>query len=225
MRKFIAVALVALAGSSSDGKAPVPKTPAPPAIDGKYTLLATASGVVPDRGGKGGFAPADRDNPWATTRTTLRGETVITKSEITIEPRTVTAMPTTMEYTLDATKSPVAIDVENVSVRGKRTKQLGVIEVSGNRLVIALAKAGDERPKTTEEAEGVTVYYFQKAPPPPKSEFRIVAMTVGKEAEAEKELNRLAAEGFELVSTTTPAAADAKSSPTTIHFVLKRVTR
>jgi len=38
------------------------------------------------------------------------------------------------------------------------------------------------------------------------SEFRIVAMTVGKEADAEKELNKLAQDGFELVNTTNPAA-------------------
>ena len=71
----------------------------------------------------------------------------------------------------------------------------------------------------------MTVYYFQKAPPPPKTEFRIVAMTVGKEEEAEKELNKLAAAGYELVTTTTPAAVNDKASPTTVHFVLKRTVK
>lgn len=229
MRQLIPVTavLVALvAGPSAGGKAPVPKTPPPPTIDGKYTLLATYVGdrVVPALGAKG-FAPADRgENPFATARVT-RGETVITKNEITIEARTPTALPTTMEYTLDATKSPMTIDVENVPVRGKRTRQLGVVQMSGNRMVIALAKEGAERPKSAEETEGVTVYYFQKAPPPPKAEFRIVAMTVGKEADAEKELNRLAAEGFELVSSGAPLAPGPQASATTIHFVLKRVVK
>ena len=232
MRTLVTLAAVAVAlAAPASGKAPVPKGPPQPTIDGKYTLLATYSGVVAERpAGKGaapgGFAPADRgENPWGTTTRAARGDAVITRNEITIEARTATAMPTTMEYTLDTTKSPVAIDVENVPVRGKRTRALGVVEVSGNRLVIALAKEGAERPKTVDEADGVTVYYFQKAPPPPKTEFRIVAMTVGKEADAEKELNRLAGEGFELVSSTTPTAPDAKSSATTVHFVLKRVVK
>ena len=127
-----------------------------------------------------------------------------------------------MEYTLDPTKDPITIDVETTTIRGKKVKSLGIVEISGNRLTIAIAKEGGERPKTTEEADGVTVYYFQKAPPPPKVEFRIVAMTVGKEADAEKELNKLANEGFELVTTTNPAATDSKSSVTTVHFILKR---
>src|SRR5262249_2058535 len=136
----------------------------------------------------------------------------------------VSAAPTVMEYTLDATKSPMTIDAEVVSVRGKKTKLLGLAEVNGNRLIIALAREGLERPKTTDEADGVTVYYFLKSLPP-KVEFKIIAMTVGKEADAEKELNKLASEGYELVSTTNPAAADPKASPTTVHFVLKRTTK
>ena len=114
------------------------------------------------------------------------------------------------------------IDVEIANLRGKKSKSLGIVEVNGNRMILALAKEGDERPKTTEEADNVTVYYFQTSPPPPRTEFRIVAMTVGKEEAAEKELNKLSQEGFEFVSTTQPVAADAKSSVTTIHFLLKR---
>lgn len=231
MRQLVPVVavLVALVGLHADGKAPAPKTPPLPSIDGKYTLLATYNGALPDRPAKG-FAPAGPGagaaDPWGTgARTALRGETVITRNEITIEGRTTTALPTTMEYTLDGTKTPMTIDVENVPIRGKRTRQLGVVEVSGNRLVVALAKEGAERPKSTDEAEGVTVYYFQKAPPPPKHEFRIVAMSVGKEADAEKELNKLAAEGFELVSTSGPLAPNPQASATTVHFVLKRVSK
>jgi len=231
MRKVIPVAVVlfAFAGAHAGGKAPVPKTPVPPSIDGKYTLLATSSGTT----AKGKFAdrgdPADGSGafggPSGFTSRNVRGETVITKNEITIEPRTPTGLPVTMEYTLDPTKSPMTIDVETIPVRGKKTRSLGVVEMSGHRLVIALAKEGAERPKTVEEAEGGTVYYFQKAPPPPKVEFKIVAMSVGKEADVEKELNKLAGEGFELMTTTQPTAANDKASVTTIHFVLKRTTK
>ncbi|MBN9121292.1 MAG: hypothetical protein J0I06_19430 [Planctomycetes bacterium] len=233
MRTFVPVAaiLFVFGGAHAGGKAPVPKAPVPPSIDGKYTLVATYGGT-PTAKGKvdpadlpAGFAPADRGNPWGTRVSTARAETTITRNEITIESRTPTGTSTTMSYTLDPTKSPMTIDVEIVPVRGKKTRALGVVEATGNRLVIALAKEGAERPKTADEAEGVTVYYFQKAPPPPKVEFKIVAMTVGKEADVEKELNRLTGEGYELVTTTQPTAAGDKASVTTIHFVLKRTTK
>ena len=71
----------------------------------------------------------------------------------------------------------------------------------------------------------MTVYYFQKAPPPPKVEYKVVALTAGKEADIEKELNKLAGEGYELVNTTNPIATDAKAAPTIIHFVLKRTSK
>jgi uncharacterized protein (TIGR03067 family) len=226
MRTFLPLTavLVAFAGSPAGGKAPVPKAPTPPSIDGKYTLLTTSSGGVT---AKKGFAAAAADpaDPWGGPRA-ARSDATITKNEITLEPRSaLTGATLTMEYTLDPTKSPMTIDIETISVKGKRTKHLGVVEVSGNRLTLAFAREGADRPKNTEEGEGITVYYFQKLPPQPKPEFRIVAMTIGKEAEAEKELNKLSEAGFELVTTTQPTAPDAKSSPTTIHFVLKRTVR
>ena len=46
-----------------------------------------------------------------------------------------------------------------------------------------------------------------------------------KEEAVEKELNRLAQEGYELSSTTQPTAPDAKSSPTTVHLILKRTVK
>jgi uncharacterized protein (TIGR03067 family) len=159
------------------------------------------------------------------------GPATITKNEITLEGSGLRSTPfgvsgpTTMEYTLDATKTPMTIDVENTSLRGKKTKSLGLAEIVGDRLIIAIAKEGDERPKTTDEADNVTVYYLKKSPPPPKTEFRIIAMTVGKEEEAEKELNKLVAAGYELTNTTNPAAADGKASPTTVHFILKRTAK
>ena len=221
----LAAVLVALVGARADEKiaAPVPKNPPPPSIEGKYTLVSSSTGLPNAKGFGPGRAVAD--DPWGGPVRTLRTEAVITKNEITIEPRTVSANPITMEYTLDPTKSPIAIDAELVSARGKKTKMLGIVEITGTRVILALARDGGERPKTTDDNEGVIVYVFQKAPPPPRTEFRIVAMTVGKEADAEKELNKLAQDGFELVSTTNPLAVNDKSSPTTIHFVLKRTVR
>ena len=166
--------------------------------------------------------------------TYMVGPATITKSQIMIEGRgnvispfaaAGITLPMTMEYTFDPTKSPMTIDVFNISLRGKKTKSLGLVEVVEDRLIIAVAKEGDERPKNTEENGDVTVYYFQKAHPAPKVEYKIVAMTVGKEADAEKELNKLATEGFELVNTTNPAATDGKASPTTVHFILKRTVK
>ena len=239
MRKLIpfAAVLVAVAVTSradESAAAPVPKAPVPASIDGKYTLVATSGTTTVGFGkgpGKGAIDPADPDgpgtkgNPWGTTRPAVRSETVITRNEITIESRLSTAVPVHMEYKLDPTKTPIAIDVETISAKGKKTKSLGVVEVSGNRLTIALAKEGAERPKTVDEGEGITVYYFQKAPPAPKTEFRIVVLTAGKEEAAEKELNRLAEMGFELVSTTAPIANNEKAAPTSIHFVLKRTVK
>jgi hypothetical protein len=129
----------------------------------------------------------------------------------------------TMTYSINPATSPMSIDVVTFDERNKRTTQQGLIEVTDGRVTMALAKSGEARPKSLDEAEGVTVYYLKKLPPPPKPEYRIVAMTVGKEGEAEKLLNKLAGEGFELVSTTNPAAGDPKASPTTVHFVLKRL--
>lgn len=222
MRKFVPFVAVLLAFVSAKlVAAPVPKAPPPPSIDGKYTLLA-GPGTTTAKG----FAKADPTDPTSGFGArVVRSDATITKNEIHIEPRSVTANPVVMEYTIDPTKTPITIDAEVISAKGKKTKMLGVVEINNNRLTIALAREGIERPKTTDEADGVTVYYFMKAPPPPKVEYRIVAMTVGKEEAAEKELNKLAEMGFEVVNTTNPAATDPKSSPTTVHFLLKRTVK
>jgi hypothetical protein len=228
----IAAALFVFAGAHAGGKAPVPNEKPLPAIDGKYTLLSMSSpddrnGAAGGVAGPGGFARI-RTSPASLYMT---GPATITKDKITLDGRGVisalagTSGPTTMEYTIDATKTPMTIDVEHVSLRGKKTKALGLVEAVGDRLIIALAKEGDDRPKNTEENGDVTVYYFQKAPPPPKVEFKVVALTAGKEADVEKELNKLTGEGYELVSTTNPIATDGKAAPTIIHFVLKRTTK
>ncbi len=234
MRKLFSLAVVLTALAGSRAAAPVPKDTPSPTLEGKYTLLSMST--PNDRGGgaAGGGFPAGGPGGGFVVRATansvyMTGPATITKNEITLEGSGLRASPfgvtgpTTMEYTFDATK--MTIDVDNVSLRGKKTKLLGMVEVVGDRVIIAVAKEGDERPKSTEEAGDVTVYYLKKAPPPPKVEFRIVAMTVGKEADAEKELNKLAQDGFELVNTTNPAAADAKGAHTTVHFVLKRTTK
>jgi hypothetical protein len=237
MRTFVslAVVLVAFAGTRAGAKAPVPNEKPLPTLEGKYNLLSLstpddrmgAAGGPIAVGPGGGFV----GGRIRTNSVYMTGPATISKTEIHLEgagrvsPLIGISGPTTMEYTIDASKTPMTIDITNVSLRGKKTKSLGLAEVVGDRLIVAIAKEGDDRPKNTEENEGVTVYYFQKVPAPPKPEFRIVAMTVGKEADAEKELNKLSQEGFELVSTTTPTAPDAKSSPTTIHFVLKRTAK
>jgi uncharacterized protein (TIGR03067 family) len=246
----LAVVLVAFSGSRADEKtAPGSKDKTPPSIEGIYTLVLISDsdgstvpggapapkgpapkGPAPKGGGGGGRgAPAPKGigaGPGArvTTSTVLSAAT-ITKNEITIEGRITPGSlggQTSMEYTLDPTKTPMAIDVETVDRRGKKSKALGIVVVSGNRLIVAVANVGDERPTTIDHAEGVTVYYFQKAPPPPRTEFRIVAMTVGKEEAVEKELNKLSQEGYELVTTTQPLAIDGTSMATTIHFLLRR---
>ncbi len=249
MRKLLslAIVLVALTGSRA---APVPKVAPTPSIEGKYTLAAVSNpnqavafpkgGPGGGVGGPGGGVGGRKGGPGGGiggrggASTALLGPAVITGKEILIEGRTTAAVlaalgtggdSVTMEYTLDSTKMPMTIDVETVDVRGNKTKSLGLVEIRGNRLILAVAKEGDERPKTVDEVAGVTVYYFLKAPPPPRTEYRIVAMTVGKEEAAEKELNNLAAAGFELVNTTQPAAANDKAAPTTIHFVLKRTVK
>ncbi|MDY3551232.1 DUF4177 domain-containing protein [Gemmata sp. JC717] len=242
MRALCSLTTAFVVFTASAGAAPVPTEKPAPSLEGKYTLLSVSSPA--DRAGAagGGFGAVAPPGGGAvvvraaglTASSLLAGPATFTKNEISLEgragtlPPTTLAMlgasagPTTMEYTFDAAK--MTIDIETVSLRGKKTKALGVVEVVGDRLIVAVGRDGDERPKNTDEAGDVTVYYFRKVPAP-RTEFRIVAMTVGKEGDAEKELNRLAKDGFELVSTTTPAAADAKSAPTTVHFVLKRVVK
>jgi hypothetical protein len=238
MLASLIVILAAFVGSPAGGQivAPVPKEKPVLSIEGKYTLLSVSypvNGLAPGLGGGGlgggggGFAVGPRGLAPAY----LVGPAFITKNEITLEgnnrvsPLAGLTGPTTMEYTVDLTKTPMTIDVDTISLRGKKSKSLGLVEMNGNRLIIAIAKEGDERPKTTDEADGVTVYYFQKAPPPPRTEYRIVTLTIGKEEAVEKELNKLAEDGFELVSTTQPTAADPKSSVTTVHLVLKRTVK
>src|SRR5262249_649976 len=154
--------LVVLAGPLL--AAPVPTDKPPPSIDGKYTLLSVST--PNDRVGPGGGFPAGGPGGFgraSVTSTLLLRRATLPKHESLLQggrlcgaaPAMLAALgaaggSTTMEYTLDATKSPMTIDVETTSLRGKKSKSLGVVEVVGNRLIIAVAKEGDERPKTTE---------------------------------------------------------------------------
>jgi hypothetical protein len=243
----VAVVVVSLTSPQDHKKvrAPQPKPQETPVIEGNYTLNYTIMTTGFDRG-FGGGGPGGR---MPVNQITLRASNAsITKSEITIggaagagwgydpysdayydpyEGRQVRNTTPAMSYVIDPSKTPMTIDVTTVNVRNKKEKSLGLIEVSDDRITITLGKPGAERPKNFDEGEEVTLYYFKKAKPVPvaRDEYRIVTMTVGKEAEAEKELNKLAKEGFVLVNTTNPAANDAKSSPTTVHLVLKRTTR
>jgi uncharacterized protein (TIGR03067 family) len=234
---LLSLATIALCAISSPARAPVPKAPEAPSLDGSYTVTYTSTTTLAARGfgngpgGPGGpGAAATRTRLLSTTATVSKGEITLGRRLLDADPEgpgrlSVISSAHTMAYSIDPATAPMSIDVVTIDDRNKRTTQKGLIEVADGRVTMALAKPNEARPKSLDEGEGVTVYYLKKLPPPPKVEYRIVAMTVGKEAEAEKLLNKLAGEGFDLVSTTNPAAGDPKASPTTIHFVLKRVVK
>lgn len=196
--------------------APVPPESRAPVIEGKYVMVLNTTGRSVGGPGGGGFGggPPGRGVPArvAVSTSTNRREVVVTKDTITIDGNGMT-----WEYRIDPSVKPMAIDLTLVPVLGKKVKVAGIIEVSGDRLTIAHAEEGAERPKDFEKAEGVTAYVFQKAPPPPRPEYRIVALRPGKEADAEKAINQLAKDGFEVALTTTPTA------DSVVYFVLKRV--
>lgn len=221
--------------ANEPARAPVPKAPEAPALDGSYTVTYTSTTTLAARGfgngpGAAPVAPATRTRLLSTTATISRGEITLGRRIADADPdgpagfsrTSIINSAQTMTYSINPATAPMSIDVVTFDDRNKRATQKGVIEVTDGRVTMALAKPNEARPKSVDEGEGVTVYYLKKLPPPPRPEYRIVAMTVGKEAEAEKQLNKLAAEGFELVSTTNPAAGDPKASPTTVHFVLRR---
>jgi uncharacterized protein (TIGR03067 family) len=249
MRTLISLAALLCAvgavPAGGNANAPVPKPQEGPTLEGTYTVNYTGTvqaggwgvgpggagggwgagpGAVGGKGGKlGGPAGAIQTVMYTSVATISKSEITIGSSD-TFGLRGANAAQT-MTYAIDPTKTPMTIDVFTIDARNKKATAQGVVEVIDGRITLALAKPGAERPKTTDEAEDVTVYYFKKAPPPPKTEFRIVAMSIGKEADTEKELNKLAQEGYELVNTTNPVAADSKSAPTTVHFILKRTAK
>ena len=187
--------------------------PPAPTIEGKYTLLGISTNGF--KGKARGFAGRDDGTLLRPARSM---DAAITKSAILIEGRT-----STWEYTLDARTKPMSIDITVTPLRGKKTKMLGIVEQTGDKLILAYASDGGERPKDFEEAEGVTQYIFQKLPPPLHAEYRIVPMTIGREADAEKKINALAKDGFEVTSTTT--AAKMNDGSMVLHIVLKRMVK
>lgn len=215
-----AVALAAVSPRAAETAAPVPPAPPGPSIEGKYTILLSTVGAVNRPGGFGGPGRG----PGIDRVSSARRETTITRHTIGIEGSTAG-----WEYRLDPTAKPMAIDITITPIRGKKSTHRGIFEIKDERLTIAFTTEGEERPKDFEDAEGVRVYVFQKLPPPPRAEYRIVVLRVGKEAEAEKALNQLAKDGFEVAFTTNPAtkptATGGAPNDPVIHFVLKRMVK
>ena len=195
--------------------APAPVVPPPPSIEGKYVLLTSTTTSATGKNRPGAFG-TDGPGSSAFGPSGARRETVITKDTIAIDGRTAS-----WDYRIDPTTKPMSIDITITPPRGKKTKSLGIIEAVGDKLTLAYAAEGAERPKDFEDAEGVSHFVFQKAPPPPRTEYKIVVLKGGKEQETEKELNALAKDGYEVMSThATPTPGDP-----TIHFVLKRTVK
>jgi len=198
--------------------APAPNTPPPPSLEGKYTLLTSITNTGRRGPGGGGFG-GDLPGGGFSGPSTVRRETTITKDTILIDGRTAT-----WEYKFDHTTKPMSIDITITPLRGKKSKVLGIVEIAGDKLSIAYAADGNERPKDFEDAEGVSQFIFQKAPPPPRAEYRIVVLRVGHEAEAEKAINALAKEGYEVAFTTAPAKGGPADDGVS-HLILKRLVK
>lgn len=224
MRKLAALILGVIPVSVA--AAPVPNVPPAPTIEGKYTVLAQGRAVTGKAARGGGFGGpaglAADDDPrgfGGGPASALRRDTTITRDTITMETRTGSSS-TTWEYRLDPSTKPMSIDIVVVPLIGKKTKLHGIVEQTGDRLKIAYTPEGVERPKDFDDTENAIVYVFQKAPPPPRTEYRIIAVPVGGEAAAEKELNQLAKEGFEIAFTATPSAGPGATPGT--QLILKR---
>ena len=188
--------------------APVPPA-APSPIEGKYIFEASrTTRVRPAAPPVLGGAPAGFTGSSSLSGMKLPAK--ITATRIAIEGRQE------WEYTFDATAKPLALDLTTVPIIGKPTTALGIAEKSGDRLLIAYAQEGGERPKSFDPADGVTILAFKVAPPPPTWEYRIVRLADGNEGSAEREMNKLSADGFELVVTTGTAGPVS-------HLVLKRL--
>jgi uncharacterized protein (TIGR03067 family) len=198
--------------------APVPKTPPVPTLEGKYTVLGQGRTVVGRRGLGGPAALADDERGFVgSPASALRRDVTVTRDTITMEGRT--GATTTWEYRLDSSTKPMSIDLVIVPLIGKKTKAHGIVELAGDRVKIAYTPEGSERPKGFDDTENAVVYVFQKVPPPPRTEYKIVTLKPGKEDEAEKRLNELARDGFEISHSTTPGRG---GDDQVTHLILKR---
>jgi uncharacterized protein (TIGR03067 family) len=198
--------------------APVPNVPPVPTLEGKYTVLGQGRTVVGKRGfgGPAGLA-ADDERGFVASASALRRDVTITRDTISMESRT--GATTTWEYRLDASTKPMSIDLVIVPLIGKKSKAHGIVELAGERVKVAYTPEGSERPKDFDDTENAVVYVFQKVPPPPRTEYKIVTLKAGKEDEAEKRLNELARDGFEISHSTTPGRG---GDDQVIHLILKR---
>jgi uncharacterized protein (TIGR03067 family) len=191
--------------------APAPNVPPPPSIEGKYTLVSSSTAI----NGKARAAFGESGPGSGFTSSTVRRDSVITRDSISIDGRTAS-----WDYRLDPSTKPMSIDITITPARGKKTKVLGIVEEKGDKLTIVYAAEGNDRPKDFEgDGENQSTFVFQKVPPPPRPEYKIIVLRGGKEQEVEKELNTLAKDGFEVMST---HATQTPGDPT-IHFILKRM--
>lgn len=181
---------------------PAPLPSAPPIV-GNYVLLGRSGGHNP-------AIPPQARIPFG--QTPNRTKTSITRDQITFE-----NSGNVWAYQM-GTGTPQTLELSITPLRGKPTIHKGIIETNGNRLMIAYAAEGEDRPKDFDDAPGVMVYVLQKEPPPPKWEYRIVTLAPDKAAEVEKQLNALAQEGFEVAFATNGSAAQP-----TAHYLLKRL--
>jgi uncharacterized protein (TIGR03067 family) len=62
--------------------------------------------------------------------------------------------PTTGTYTIDATKTPMTIDMKPKGGTYDGKTLLGIVKVDGDTLTIAFAEPGKDRPKAFESKEG-----------------------------------------------------------------------
>ena len=67
------------------------------------------------------------------------------------------------KYTIDPGKDPVAINIEIIDGKEKGKMQLGIFKVEGDKMTIALGKAGvATRPKSFEATEGIEVSTYRR---------------------------------------------------------------
>ena len=75
------------------------------------------------------------------------------------------AAPTTGTYTIDATKSPIAIDIKPKGGTYDGKTLLGIAKLDGDTLTVAFAEPGKDRPTKFESAagSGIVIAVHKKA--------------------------------------------------------------